>query len=121
MQWRLLNVGMKASAEEIVRALESVRVRRVVGMGKGKGLLFNCTGSAEVAATLKDRSGKPMSLTDLCDRIIRVCELEPQSALESEGSQRRRLKIKLPLIVKISFRIFQHHKGTLENAILRGI
>ena len=27
----------------------------------------------------------------------------------------------LPLIVKISFRIFQHHKGTLENAILRGI
>ena len=25
------------------------------------------------------------------------------------------------LIVKISFRIFQHHKGTLENAILRGI
>ena len=26
-----------------------------------------------------------------------------------------------PLIVKISFRIFQHHKGTLENAILRGI
>jgi hypothetical protein len=61
MQWRLLNVGMKASAEEIVRALESVRVRRVVGMGKGKGLLFNCTGSAEVAATLKDRSGEPMS------------------------------------------------------------
>ena len=27
----------------------------------------------------------------------------------------------LPLIAKISFRIFQHHKGTQENAILREI
>ena len=34
---------------------------------------------------------------------------------------RVRIEPSVALIVKISFRIFQHHKGTLENAILRGI
>lgn len=97
LQRLLLQSGLQVSTTDIVRALESVRVSRVVGMGKGKGLLFNCTNSGEVAGTLTDEHGAPLALTELCDRIMRVCGLEPLSALESEESLRRKLKIKLPL------------------------
>lgn len=97
LQRLLLNSGLQLSTEEIVRALDSVRVNRVVGMGKGKGMLFSCVGNNEVAATVKDEAGEPLSLSELFDRIFRVCDLEPLLALESEESLRRKLKIKLPL------------------------
>lgn len=97
LQRLLRNFGLQLSTEEIVRALDSVRVNRVVGMGKGKGMLFSCVGNNEVAATVKDEAGEPLSLSELFDRIFRVCDLEPLLALESEESLRRKLKIKLPL------------------------
>lgn len=97
LQRRLTNHGIRVSTEEIVRALESMRVSKVVGMGKGKGLLFNCTSSGEVAATLTDPQGAPVTLNDLCDQIFTICGLEPLSGLESEESLRRKLKIKIPL------------------------
>lgn len=97
LQRLLRNSGLQLSTEEIVRALDSVRVNRVVGMGKGKGMLFSCVGNNEVAATVKDEAGEPLSLSELFDRIFRVCDLEPLLALESEESLRRKLKIKLPL------------------------
>ena len=50
-----------------------------------------------MAATVKDEAGEPLSLSELFDRIFRVCDLEPLLALESEESLRRKLKIKLPL------------------------
>ena len=59
--------------------------------------LFSCVGNNEVAATVKDEAGEPLSLSELFDRIFRVCDLEPLLALESEESLRRKLKIKLPL------------------------
>lgn len=97
LQRRLRHSGLQLSPGDIVRALESVRVSRVVGMGKGKGLLFNCTSNGEVAATLKDEHGAPLALSELFDRILNACSLEPLSALESEESLRRKLKTKLPL------------------------
>ena len=42
-------------------------------------------------------AGEPLSLSELFDRIFRVCDLEPLLALESEESLRRKLKIKLTL------------------------
>ena len=96
LQRSLQHAGVRASGREIVLALESVRVSRVVGMGKGKGLLFNCAGSdGETAAVTK--GGAPVTQAELFDLIMGVCDLEPLSGLESEASLRRKLKVRLPL------------------------
>lgn len=96
LQRSLQHAGVRASGRAIVLALESVRVSRVVGMGKGKGLLFNCAGSdGETAAVTK--GGAPVTQAELFDLIMGVCDLEPLSGLESEASLRRKLKVRLPL------------------------
>ena len=97
LQRKLKQTGLVVSANEIVRALESMRVVKLVGVTKASGHLYTSCNDVAYAKSVTLSDGSPMPLTELCDKILTVNGVEPPSALETDTRLRKKLKVRLML------------------------
>ena len=89
--------GVHVSAAELVEALESMKVNRLQGMKKANSNLYSCSNTQALSTSMTNADGNPITLRELCDRILRACDMEPLNSLESAPSIKRKLKVKLPI------------------------
>jgi len=89
--------GLIVSPEDLVRALDSIKVNRLLALKKATNHLYNCTNVKDYASTLTYAQGKPLELSVLADRILKACGLEPPKALETAESLKCKLKLKMPI------------------------
>lgn len=93
----LNNQGVHVSAAELVEALESMKVNRLQGMKKANSNLYSCSNTQALSTSMTDAGGNPITLRELCDRILKACGMEPLNSLESAPSIKRKLKVQLPI------------------------
>lgn len=66
-------------------------------MKKANSNLYSCSNTQALSTSITDADGNPISLQELCDRILKACDMEPFNSLESAPSIKRKLKVKLPI------------------------
>lgn len=89
--------GLELSCEEVVRALDSIKVNRLRALRKATHHLYNCTNVQGYASSLATPSGELLPLSALADKILTLCGLEPPKALETAESLKRKLKLRMPI------------------------
>ncbi len=93
----LHNEGIHVSPAELIEALESMKVNRLQGMRNANGHLYSCSNTQALSSSMTDTDGNPVTLREFCDRILKVCGVEPLNSLETAPSIKRKLKLKLPM------------------------
>lgn len=93
----LNNQGVHVSVTELVEALESMKVNRLQGMKKVNGNQYSCSNRQALSTAMTDADGNQITLRELCDRVLRACDMEPLNSLESAPLIKRKLKVWLPM------------------------
>lgn len=93
----LNNQGAHVFADELVESLESIKVNRLQGMKMGNNKLYSCSNTPALSWSMTDADGGLITLRELCNRILKECDMEPLNSLESAPSIKRKLRVKLPI------------------------